>query len=820
LGRSKIIYSPNAVNWGDKFYMKRPAVFICLFYLMGLLIGYYVKDFFIIIVLFFSIILLSIILYKTYSWKILVAFPLICFFAYLNINGHLIEREQTIDQFLIKDTVSSNVEGYITDINIIDDKVQLTIGTNTIKISNKVYNNVGKIKAYGKDTKNINIGDYISVNGSLKKLTRPTNEGQFDEEKYYRVRGIKYKLFLKEYRIIENKPEKLWMKIIYPMKQYLYNIRFKANKIYDNVLPSNEANVMKAMILGEKSYLSIDTKNKYSESGISHILAISGLHIAILGYGFYWIICLLLSKKKGVIVTIVFLILYCILTGSSVSTVRAVIMLSIVLLAYLFGRSYDILSSISMGALILLVVNPFYLWDVGFLLSFTAVLGIVLIKPSLDILYNQKRNNIISTLNVSLAATLGTMPVIIYYFYELHLYAALVNVLVVPLMTIVVLFGFVVIITGIFSVSLAKIFAGVVFYILKFYDFCCEVTSNMPYHNIIIGKPRMINLLLLIAFLILLVILNVKKYKDKYTSIKKYMGILFLVFIIVNSVFLILPKSLKVTHLDIGEGDSAVIISPSKEVFVVDGGGTKRKGVNDKDTGYYILRPYLKYNGISKINCLIMTHSDRDHIGGLIELIDCFKVDKLIIPYAYKNKTEDDYLLKELLAKANKKKVNIIYIKEGDVIKGRDISLESLFPLNDTTVFHNNNAYSLVLKLKYKCYKQLLTGDIEKEEEHVINENIAYRIKSDIIKVPHHGSKTSSTQKFIENVMPQIAIISAGRGNSYGHPHKEVVKRYNEFSIPIFNTSEDGAITISTDGNNIGISTYYSNRHKCLRCQQ
>jgi competence protein ComEC len=188
------------------------------------------------------------------------------------------------------DSIKCSAEGYITDISMGGDKIQFVIDAHKVIINDKIYADKANIKVYGTDTSGLKIGDCINVSGKLNKLSRPTNQGQFNEEKYYTIRGIKYKLFLEDYKIIDNVKMSILPSIRYSIKGKLSFLRNKCVKIYDKILPKNQANLMKAMILGEKSYLSIDTKSRYSESGISHVLAISGLHIAILGYGFFRLI--------------------------------------------------------------------------------------------------------------------------------------------------------------------------------------------------------------------------------------------------------------------------------------------------------------------------------------------------------------------------------------------------------------------------------------------------------------------------------------------------------------------------------------------------
>ncbi|MCT4598766.1 MAG: DNA internalization-related competence protein ComEC/Rec2 [Vallitalea sp.] len=793
---------------------------MCCFYLIGLLIGYYINNFIIITWLLISTIIISVILYKTYSWKLLLLFPLICFFAYLNICDEIDSISYCSMSKNFEDTVSSKVNGYITDIIFChSDAMQFIINTDKVTFNDKTYTESINVKVYSKayenDLHEINIGDYISVRGTLSKLSRPKNQGQFNEEKYYRVKGISYKLFLDNSISKDNKLQSprnnFYKTTVYSIRNILYKLRLRAISIYDNILPKDKANLMKAMILGEKSYLTIDTKEKYSDAGISHVLAISGLHITIFAFTLFKFLSYIFSRKKSVVLSICFLIFYCLLTGSSISTVRATMMVIVILLSYIFGRAYDIYSSISVVAIILLVINPFFLWDIGFLLSFSSVISIVLLTPIFDKIYNKKDNYIISMFNASLSATIGIMPVVVYNFYEVHIYAVLVNILVVPLMSIIVLFGFIALIIGSVSTIIGGIFSGIVFYILSFYDLCCELSRKLPLSTINVGRPNLTNIILYIALLYLIIQLG-NENRDK--RIIKNCVITIIIITIINITMIILPKPLEIVHLDIGQGDSTVIMSPNNKVYVIDGGGN----VNSKtirDTGYYIIRPFLKYNGVNKIDCLILTHSDKDHIGGLIELIDHFKVDKIIMPCVYRDK---DVLLNKLILKANNKNIPLYYLDEGDRINDGNITFESLYPSSDIDEFHNNNAHSLVLKLKYKLYDILLTGDIEKQEEQYINSKYSNYMQCDILKVPHHGSSSSSTQQFINNVKPQIAVISCGKNNSYGHPNKEVVNRYRDKKILIFNTSIDGAITIKTDGYNYGISTYYSNRQEFLKC--
>ncbi len=788
--------------------MRRPALWMITYYIIGLLIGYYIKEWYLGLGVFGIMTLIGVLLYKTYYWKPILLLPLICFFAYLNVVGQMISYEYPSDKVPFY-SIEGQIVGTIQDMKIEEGDGNLLVEVSEMKVKNKTYKKPVLIKVYGKKIEGVKIGDKVSIIGKISKLLPPANPGGFNEKMYYNIRGIHYKCYMKAYRVIDHKVG-YFNDIKYSLKRALYKLRNKATVTYDQLLPAKEAQLMKAMLLGDKTGMTADTKNQFAKAGISHILAISGLHVAIIGYGLFNLMTHFIAKKKALWVTILFLIFYCVLTGGSVSTIRASFMIIVGLMAYFFGRSYDIYSALATAAMIILIINPLYILDIGFLLSFSSVIGIITLLPALNGLYNKTNNKIISLMNVSLAATLGTLPVILYSYYEIQLYGIGVNLIVVPLMSVVVLMGFLALILGSMSLLLGKLCIGIVYYILMLYDYITKLVGKLPFHTITVGRPSWLYLILIILFIVLIALV-----RNRNITIGQWKRCMFLnltFFGVVTLITWLLPKPLQMTHLAIGQGDSTVMITPSQHVFIVDGGGNRKKDALAPDTGYYTIKPFLKYHGISKIDSLFMTHSDQDHVGGLIELMDYFTVKRLIIPYGYKYKKEEDKLLNKLVAKAYEKHVTISYMQTGDVIGAGEVVIEAMYPSKDIQGYKSNNAYSLVLAIDYKGFSSLLTGDIEKEEEELLNQMFADGLYSDIIKVPHHGSKTSSTKGFVQNVNPVVAIISCGRDNRYGHPHREIVDRYNGLSVPIYNTAEDGAVVIKTDGQSMGITTYNTER--------
>ncbi|QUI23885.1 DNA internalization-related competence protein ComEC/Rec2 [Vallitalea pronyensis] len=788
--------------------MKRPAMWMIGYYLIGLWVGYTVKDWYISIGIFAIMTCVSVLLYKTYYWKPIILFPLICFFAYLHINGHVKSYEYPGDMASFN-SVESQLVGTIQDMAIEAGEGHLLLDVSEITVGNKTYKKNLRIKVYGSGLQDVSIGHRVRVTGKLIKLWPSENPGGFNEKLYYNIRGIHYKCYMKSYQL-EDDGAGYISRIPYTIRRGLYNLRYRATTIYERLLPHEEAQLMKAMLLGDKSGMTRETKDQFTKAGIAHVLAISGLHVGIIGYGLFHLMTCFIAKKRALWLTVLFLVFYCMLTGGSISTVRASFMLIVGLMAYLFGRNYDVYSSLAIAAMVLLIINPLYLWDIGFLLSFSSVIGIVTCLPALNGLYNKKNNSIISLVNVSIGATLGTLPVILYNYYEIQLYGIGVNLLVVPLMTIVVLMGFLALLLGSISMIFGKLCIGIVYYIFMLYDVITQWVGELPYHTVTIGRPSWPHLICIIICIVLIAM--IKNPKITWRQWKKYMYANAIFFGIVTLILSIQPRPLQMTHLAIGQGDSTVIITPSKHAFVVDGGGNRKKDPLAPDTGYYTVRPFLKYHGISHIESIVMTHSDQDHVGGLIELMDYFTVKRLIVPYGYKDKKDEDMLLNKLLAKASQKHVPISYMQTGDVLDVGEVSMEAIYPTKNTQRYKNNNAYSLVLAIDYRGFRSLLTGDIEEEAEELLHQKLADSLQSDIIKVPHHGSRTSSSEKFVHHVNPAIAIISAGRDNVYGHPHQDIIDRYKELGVSLYHTAEDGAVMIKTDGYHMGIRTHMTKR--------
>ncbi len=750
--------------------MKRPLLFILTFFVFGILISYFILNIYIKIILFFIILILSLYISKIYKLnfpKYLIIFSLL---------GYILIPLNNIS-YSLKEKDEINTIGYVKNIEkTSNDKYKIKLSTKYINNKYKKMN----ILVYTEHLYDIKIGAKVSIDGAIYYPNKQSNPNGYDEELNYKINNITYKMYADKIEVLGYN------------KFMLYLSSFKEDicNIYDEILPQTESNILKAMILGEKQFLDDETIDLYRTSGIYHILAISGLHIGILSL-FLTKIFKFIHKRFGYIFVIIILIVYCMFTGGNLSTIRATIMCITVLIGYILFREPDFISSISLSAIILLIKNPYYLFDIGFLYSYTSVFSIAFLGGRICDIYNLK--GIFKAFVVSFFVCLSIKPITAYYFYNFTILDAFLNIIIIPFMSIVVIIGFLTSIIGMFSIPLSKFLIGSVYYILRFFTYICKVVDNMDFNNIIIGKP---SLLIIIGLYTMLFFIGYAFY-DKYliNKRKKFINIGMSIFIAFTLLSIIVPKPFSITMLDVGQGDSIVGVNKDG-VFLIDGGGN-----NSFSTGENIILPYLKSKGIKTIDFVFVSHNDSDHIKGIIEILDKIHIKNLFLPI---NNTQDENYI-NLLNIANDKNIPVYFLKNGDSLTlGNNLKFDILHP-NKDFLYDEDNNNSLVLKLKYKNNSVLFTGDIEKQGENfLIDNNID--LSADILKVAHHGSKTSTTSDFLNNVNPKDALISCKENNIYNHPSQETLQNLENHNINIYRTDKNKAITIKFYKNNYKIS--------------
>ncbi len=668
---------------------------------------------------------------------------------------------------------------------------------------------LNKILVYTKE-QDVYLGNRILVKGILSKFQPPSNPGEFNSYYYYNSKGISYRMIEGKVTVLDAKKD--WLKVFLQMG------RTSIEKVYKTWLFEDQAATLMAMFLGDKTELSNDIKREYQKNGMGHLLAISGLHVSLIAMGIYQFLLKIFKQKKVAALTaMTTAVLYGIMTGFSISTNRAVIMILISFVGILIGRTYDMLSSTALSASIILAFHPLELRNSGFLLSFGSILGIALIYPLLcesflSIFDNQKKDaksvkcstsenqcvikkclkGIYSSLLMSISIQLLTFPILLNSFYEYPLYGVLVNLVVIPLMSVLAALSVAAGILGMIWIKLAVIFAGGIFVILGLYEKIACLFLKFPYATIIMGKPQTSFFILYYAILAFTLLLWY------FTKKKRVWMLLFLLVVIP-----ILPKNpgMKVTFLDVGQGDSIYIETKDELKILVDGGSSTKTKV-----GQYVLEPFLKSQGCERLDYVFITHLDEDHYNGVVELLEFtdfggVEIDTVVLGAGIE-KDEAYYELVDLLTQHC---IKLKYIKRNEGFKRGQFYLHCINPSGSKEIVDKNDN-SIGLEVSYDEFSMVLTGDMEGSETDAIPylENDKYQI----LKVGHHGSKSSSNLAFLEHIKPTYSFISCGLKNRYGHPHKETLEKLESVKSVVFISSEVGSVCVQTNGKKFVIDKF------------
>lgn len=620
------------------------------------------------------------------------------------------------------------------------------------------------------------VSDLVRVNGRLQIIKEAANPGQFDARSYYRAQKVGYTMWNPHLELLE-RPNFSFLRMLDTIQQ-----RLAAQ--YDRLLPNQYGALLKGITLGDKNEISEEINTLFQKGGISHILAISALHLQLLGNSLY----LFLRKCKvsiGIsgICAGALLVSYGILTGANVATLRALIMFLFNIGADITGRTYDGRTAMAAAAVVLVAGNPDYLSYSGFWLSFFAVCSFLL--------FREKRR-----LGSGVLLYIFMAPVMLLYFYELPLYSVFINLLVVPTIGFVLLFGFFGCVGSFLHLMIGKIMILPSVALLHVYHTLCEISEKLPGNTMTFGKPSWIQVAAYYAIMALCL------YLFRKNRLKKSRGLL--LFMMVPAWMILIWRGIdgiQITMLDVGQGDCILVQTETEHTYMIDCGSS-----TENDIGKYRIIPYLKHQGMLHLDAVFLSHEDKDHKNGIEELFDMIKagtvsmsVDRLVLPY-----WEDMTVFEELIEKASSCGVDVCVMRKGDMIVDGDMTIRCVHP--DGGYYSDaGNEGSLVLRLEYGEFSMLFTGDLEGETEDGLLGSFG---SADVLKVAHHGSAYSTSNDFLEEVQPKICIISCGEDNSYGHPHMELLKRLEDSGSRIFVTEKHGAITIRTDGEKIDLKTY------------
>lgn len=607
----------------------------------------------------------------------------------------------------------------------------------------------------------INYGDLIYLEGKLEIPKIATNYKGFNYRQYLKTQKIQGIVIADNVKILKAKYK----------NNLIYQIQKKIKAIIKEKLPDETGNLLLAILVGDKKDLSEQIQINFKNSNLSHMLAVSGAHVSYIIVGLTYITQnSIMGKRKGRVFCIFFLIIFMAITNFTPSVTRACIMAILTLVSKILYKKADIYTNISISALIILLYNPYSLLDLGFKLSFGGTIGIVIFMRFIKKKQEEPKllNYIKQMALVSICANIIIIPIIMNNFNTVSLTFLVSNILASPILAIIVIVGFSIIIISIISHSLSNILVfwlnPILNLLIKISSFC----SKLPFAKILVVTPYIFNIIFYYTIILYLVNYNnLKQFIKKKTVI-----LLSIILILSNFIFYILPQDLKIYFIDVGQGDSTLIVTPSKKTILIDGGGSESFDVGEK-----VLLPYLLDRRIRKIDYIMISHFDTDHCKGIFTVIENLKVKNIIIS-KQAEKSENYKKFKEIVAN---KKINIILVKAGDKIKiDKYIYFKILFPTEKLIMQNPLNNNSIVSQLNYKSFKMLFTGDIEEIAEKEILNLQKDKLKSTILKVAHHGSNTSSTQEFINSVKPELALIGVGKNNTFGHPSECVVEKLRD----------------------------------------
>ena len=641
-------------------------------------------------------------------------------------------------------------------------------------------------------------GDVLKIRGRLTKPIGQNNFGEFNYEQYLAQKRIfAYTNIWQEKDIQKIGEERTNLLISFSM-----SMRNKIKSIIERLIHPPYNFLLIGMLLGEKTHIPPELKDVFIESGIMHILAVSGLHVGIIAAAlFIFLNSLRLPKRIKMILIVLIMIIYASITGFRPSVVRATIMFSLLVTGKLINRNRNLYISLFLAAFLILLINPLILYDAGFLLSFIVTFFIIYLSPILQELFSNTITWIKNPLSVSMAAWLGIFPLSAYFFSKVSLISVISNIFIVPLTAIAVILGFIIFFLGLISIPLASLIANINYFVLILITFLAKLFSSLPFSFVYVAQPLIIFIFLYYIMLLFVIEIFYRKIFPPKLKIKATVLILSAILVVITVQIFYPLDNLKVNFINVGEGDCILIEAPKKYNILIDGGGTPRSNF---DVGGKIVIPYLRRKGINKINLLILTHPHLDHLEGLLPILREFKVDMVLDSRLICDISE----YREFISTIKEKNIPYYQANAGDnFVFSKNMEMLLLNPIYASNIYNEsdfNNA-SIVVKLFYKNSKFLFTGDIEEiaEKRMLVWQN---NLKSDILKVAHHGSSSSSSLEFLNEVDPIIAVISVGK-NNFGHPSPKIIERLEDKNIKVYRTDENGTIIIRTDGKKYWVRT-------------
>jgi len=683
-----------------------------------------------------------------------------------------------------------------------NDRTYLYIKTKEISYHKKKEKIKGNIRISIPNTQDLKaihsllVHDLIKVSAKISTSHGYQNFGLSSSNTYLKFRKIHRTGFSKSPLLVEKLSSGSHFSFLRMISKVRQEIQKKIEFFFpgENQYLSSSGAVLEALLLGERGRISESLSRSLQDSGLYHLFAISGAHIAIISFLIFSVLKILnVPNRTSYIVLIFLLIFYSMLVEGRPSVIRATIMTLAFLLGRLIWKDTNLLNTLSLSAFILLLFNPFHLFSLGYQMTFAATLSIVLFFPIVIKYLPKLPLNISEILALSITAQLGILPITASAFNRIAFAPLILNLIAIPLISIIMTAGYVFIPIAFTNASVAQLLVKLLDLFIDILIRISQFASTVNFLSYRIPDPHIIIIIGTYVFLLALLLPQKIKRQKLITSI------LFFSFfaVLVTYPFPSYSHHLCMTFMDVGNGDSILVEFPGKKKMLVDGGGST---YGNFDIGERILSPVLWDKGIKKIDYLVLTHAHPDHLYGLFSVVENFKIKRF---WESTSPTEDRAYLafKEKLDPKTKKE----QLCQGTSIKIGQVEIKILHPArpkNPPPLVSNNQ--SLVMMITYQKISFLLTGDIEYQAEQNIL-SIYHNLDCQVLKCPHHGSSSSSTEPFIKAVSPKIVVISVGENNLYGLPDESVICRYKKMDVEVYRTDHHGAVEIVSNGKGICI---------------
>ena len=762
--------------------MKRPLLIAAIAYINGILIGVYLsKSIPLFIVLAILIIFIKKNTYRNAICMYLIVMCISSIYVYnKNLNYESKYKKYDNKNISIEGTIISDIEekeyNYTFTIRTKDDYFLVNLKKN-------------------KEEVNLEYGNKLQILGEYQEPNKARNYQGFDYKNYLKTNKIYGIIRVDSYANIIIKQKKN----LSNFKLFIHKIREMLKQNIQELLTKKTYALGIGILIGDNSRIDEQIVEDFKNSNLSHMLAVSGAHI---NYVVLTVSILFTKKRAGIkaqrVVTIMMMLFFMELTQMTPSVVRAGISCIIYMLASLLYRKADVINAMAISTLVILLNNPFSLFNIGFQLSYAGTLGIILFCKLIDIpIKNKLLKYLKDSIVISISANIFIIPIMMYQFNTISLTFILSNLLAGPLLGISIILEIIVLLISFISINIAAIPAKVLNILLILIINIANWFSNIEISKIYVITPQIISI---VAYYLICAAIILKQRNSKINA-KKIIAIIMLTVLIVN--FFPTPKKLRINFIDVGQGDSTLIRTETNKVILIDSGGST--AASNFDVGNKVLLPYLLDRRIKKIDFIIVSHFDADHCQAFETVIDNINVEKVVV--CKQSMITQEYL--NIINKCREKNIKVIVVERGDKLKiDKRTEFEILHPgerfLEDGKGGLNANA--IVCKMNYKLdngkvFSILFTGDTEVEAEKELEQVYGKKLKADILKIAHHGSKTSSREEFIKLVSPKIALIGVGENNKFGHPADITLERLEKEKVKVYRTDQMGEVSITINKN-------------------